>query len=257
MLYYFFILCHNLVVLVYFHNEVILLSHSNSNNSPSNKTILNMLKKVPLFSEVSPDGLQEILNKISFTRLAPEQILFREGDVGTSMYIIVQGKIKIFNTSSKGDEKTIAIFKSGDSFGELALIDGEPRSASAKALSFCELIKLDSFSFHELLQENYYMARAIMIELSKRIRKTNAQVHDLVFLDAKTQVVKTLITLANEHGQRVSPTVIKIDLPLTNTEIANLSGISTEVVGHVVNYLIQREFLSIKNGKYYLDLSHR
>lgn len=216
-----------------------------------------MLKSVPLFSGISPEGIQKLISKITIVRLTPNQVLFNEGDIGTSMYIIVSGRIKIYNTSPKGDEKTITIFKKGDSFGELALIDGEPRSASAKAISFSELIKLDSFSFHELLQENYNMVKAVLIELSKRIRKTNAQVHDLVFLDAKTQVVKTLINLANEHGKRIGLTKIQIEVPLTNMEIANISGISIEVVEYVLQYLTQRRFLTNVNGFYQLDLSHK
>lgn len=190
-------------------------------------------------------------------KLTPNQVLFREGDVGTSMYIVMNGKIKIYHTSPKGDEKTITIFKKGDSFGELALIDGEPRSASAKALTFSELIKLDAFSFHELLQENYNMVKAILIELAKRIRKTNAQVQDLVFLDAKTLVVKTLINLANEHGKRVGLKKVQIDVPLTMQEIANLSGISIEVVEYVIQYLMQRNFLTVEKGLYQLDLSKK
>lgn len=227
-----------------------------SNASNRNSTF-QMLKSVPLFSGISPEGIQKLISKITIVRLTPNQVLFNEGDIGTSMYIIVSGRIKIYNTSPKGDEKTITIFKKGDSFGELALIDGEPRSASAKAISFSELIKLDSFSFHELLQENYNMVKAVLIELSKRIRKTNAQVHDLVFLDAKTQVVKTLINLANEHGKRIGLTKIQIEVPLTNMEIANISGISIEVVEYVLQYLTQRRFLTNVNGFYQLDLSHK
>ena len=223
----------------------------------SNTQIFKLLRNVPLFSELSPDGVNKILNKLKFTKLTPDQLLFREGDIGTSMYIILSGKIRIYNTSPKGEEKAITIFKKGDSFGELALIDGEPRSASAKALSYCELIVLDTFSFHELLQDNYFMVRAILAEFSKRIRKTNSHVHDLVFLDAKTQVVKALVTLANEHGKRIGPTMIEIDIPLTSTEIANLSGISTDVVGHVLENLMQKQFLVKVNGKYQLNLANR
>lgn len=219
--------------------------------------MFQLIQNVPLFSGISSDGIEKLLSQMVIVKLTPNQVLFREGDVGTSMYIVMNGKIKIYHTSPKGDEKTITIFKKGDSFGELALIDGEPRSASAKALTFSELIKLDAFSFHELLQENYNMVKAILIELAKRIRKTNAQVQDLVFLDAKTLVVKTLINLANEHGKRVGLKKVQIDVPLTMQEIANLSGISIEVVEYVIQYLIQRNFLTVEKGLYQLDLSKK
>lgn len=219
--------------------------------------MFQLIQNVPLFSGISSDGIEKMLSQMVIVKLTPNQVLFREGDVGTSMYIVMNGKIKIYHTSPKGDEKTITIFKKGDSFGELALIDGEPRSASAKALTFSELIKLDAFSFHELLQENYNMVKAILIELAKRIRKTNAQVQDLVFLDAKTLVVKTLINLANEHGKRVGLKKVQIDVPLTMQEIANLSGISIEVVEYVIQYLMQRNFLTVEKGLYQLDLSKK
>lgn len=219
--------------------------------------MFQLIQNVPLFSGISSDGIEKLLSQMVIVKLTPNQVLFREGDVGTSMYIVMNGKIKIYHTSPKGDEKTITIFKKGDSFGELALIDGEPRSASAKALTFSELIKLDAFSFHELLQENYNMVKAILIELAKRIRKTNAQVQDLVFLDAKTLVVKTLINLANEHGKRVGLKKVQIDVPLTMQEIANLSGISIEVVEYVIQYLMQRNFLTVEKGLYQLDLSKK
>lgn len=101
------------------------------------------------------------------------------------------------------------------------------------------------------------MVKAILIELAKRIRKTNAQVQDLVFLDAKTLVVKTLINLANEHGKRVGLKKVQIDVPLTMQEIANLSGISIEVVEYVIQYLMQRNFLTVEKGLYQLDLSKK
>lgn len=75
--------------------------------------MFQLIQNVPLFSGISSDGIEKLLSQMVIVKLTPNQVLFREGDVGTSMYIVMNGKIKIYHTSPKGDEKTITIFKKG------------------------------------------------------------------------------------------------------------------------------------------------
>ena len=118
-------------------------------------------------------------------------------------YMVFSGSVKIYhNESAPVRRKYYLSVKSGESFGELSLIDGKPRSASAQTLENCVLLYIDRTKFLDLLRTHFDITFGIMQELSNRLRDTNQHVFDLTFLDARTRVIKSLIKLANKHGMR-------------------------------------------------------
>src|SRR5690606_18700561 len=133
-------------------------------------------------------------------------ILFKEKEHGSDFYIVLSGSIKIF-TTHQGEEKVLTVFSAGDSFGELSLIDGKPRSASAQVVENSVLFNIPGDKFMDLLKNNFEITRSIMRELCDRLRNTNQHVHDLTFLDARTRVVKSLISIANKGGTRSGTTI--------------------------------------------------
>ncbi len=168
--------------------------------------------------------------------------------------MVISGSVKIFTTSSSGEEKILSICKSGESFGELSLIDGKPRSASAQTLENCVLLTLTGQSFLDLLRTHFDITLGIMQELSSRLRDTNQQVFDLTFLDARTRVIKSLIKMANKHGLR-NGTTITIKLVLNFDEISQLAGVQKVTLMQVIRDLEEKQILTISSSDFKLDLA--
>lgn len=217
-------------------------------------SIVSSLRKVALFEKLSSGELKEIAKISSEVAYPPNKILFSEGDKGAFLYIIVIGSVKIF-TEVNGKEKIISILKKGDSFGDLALIDDLERSASAKTLESSILLTISKQAFLNLLENNFSVTKKVLMELSSRLRKTNAHVSDLVFNDGKTNVIKALIQLAIDHGKRIGD-IIEINAKITADDISKISGISEDVVDYVLRDLENKNVLSYHQQTIILNLLH-
>lgn len=215
--------------------------------------MLDFLKKVALFSRLSDEQLRLIASICVRKSYSPSTVLFREFDPGTTFYIVYSGSVKVF-TSHEGEEKILSVFHTGDSFGELSLIDGKPRSASAQTLEVSQLISISAAAFQELLRNNFEICLCIMRELCERLRETNQHVHDLTFLDARSRVVKNLIRLANRHGTRQG-SIVQIKNALNYDELSQMSGCQKPTLMEVMRDLQAREILSITSSGFLMNLS--
>ncbi len=131
--------------------------------------------------------------------LNPGEALFHEGDKGDVMYLIKEGQIKI--TKGKGpDERVLAVLKEGDFFGEMAIIDGSPRSASATAISKTSLLVIDKETFKAKIRENP-LIEYILETLTKRLRNTDEQIKLLTIKSEERRVVAYIVTKAKEIGK--------------------------------------------------------
>lgn len=216
--------------------------------------MIDFLSKVPLFSNLNPAQLTSISNICTKKSFKAGTVLFREKDLGSVFYIVFNGSVKIFNTGSTGEEKILSLFKSGESFGELSLIDGKPRSASAQTMEDSVLIALDARHFLDLLKTNFDISLCIMRELCNRLRDTNQHVHDLTFLDARTRVIKSLITIANKNGTR-NGNVITIKMMLNYDEVSQMAGVQKPILMQVIRDFQEREILAFQGPEMRLDLA--
>ncbi|MFD0678822.1 MULTISPECIES: Crp/Fnr family transcriptional regulator [unclassified Paenibacillus] len=216
--------------------------------------MIDFLSKVPLFINLNSSQLTSISNICSKKSFRSGTILFNEKELGSVFYIVFNGSVKIYNTSTTGEEKILSLFKSGDSFGELSLIDGKPRSASAQTLEDSVLIALDAKHFLELLKNNFDISLCIMRELCNRLRDTNQHVYDLTFLDARTRVIKSLIKLANKNGTR-NGNVITIKMMLNYDEVSQMAGVQKPILMQVMRDFQEREILVFDGPTMKLDLA--
>jgi CRP/FNR family transcriptional regulator/CRP/FNR family cyclic AMP-dependent transcriptional regulator len=198
--------------------------------------------------------LQAVANICTKRTITPGTVLFKEKEPGNVFYIVFSGSVKIYTTGASGEEKILSVFKAGDSFGELSLLDGKPRSASAQTLETSVLIALVGNSFLDLLKNQFDITLGIMQELCNRLRDTNQQVHDLTFLDAHSRVLKSLIKLANRHGKREG-NVISVKMVLNYDEISQLAGVQKPVLMQVMRVLEERGILNMTTGDMRLDLA--
>ncbi|MEA1935898.1 MAG: Crp/Fnr family transcriptional regulator [Thermodesulfobacteriota bacterium] len=205
------------------------------------------LKEVNLFRSLYPEYRKRLATVLRRRSLKKGEVLFRKGDEGHILYIIRKGSIKIVLPSELGDEVVLAIFSEGDFFGELALLDGMPRSADAVALEPSEVFALNRSDFITFLHDNEEAMQAILSHLSMRLRKADDFLEDTCFLNVSTRFAKKLVELAQTYGSREGD-VIQIDLRLTQKDLASMIGATRESINKELRVLREKGLVSTEEG---------
>jgi CRP/FNR family transcriptional regulator/CRP/FNR family cyclic AMP-dependent transcriptional regulator len=170
-------------------------------------------------------------------------IIFHRGDPGLVLYVIQRGKVKICVTTPEGQEVSLAVLGPGECFGELALLDGQPRSADACALEVVTAAAIQRADFIAACLQHPVIAVQTMQVLSQRLRQTDEMVQDLLFLDVHGRVAKKLLELSESHGVR-TPDGIRIEMRLTQGDLAAMVGASRESVNKVMGYLTEKRYIT-------------
>lgn len=181
------------------------------------------LKSVPFFANLNESEISSLASKLIIRRFSPNQIIFHLGDPAGLLYIISTGKVKISHSTAEGQEAVLAILGAGDFFGELALLDDSPRSASAETLEDTKTLTLHRDEFLNYLDNNPAFARHVLNVLARRIRHLNNQISDIFFLDLPARLARTLVLLADQHGRKTAGGTT-IELALTQTDLAEMTG---------------------------------
>ncbi len=184
---------------------------------------VNVLKQVAFFSLLTEDEAGELVERLVPRRFNSGQIIFHLGDPGGLLYIITSGKVKITHSTPEGQEALLAILGPGDYFGELALLDDSPRSATAEAIESTQTLTLHRADFIRFLDNNPTFTLHVLGSLAKRIRQLNNQISDIFFLDLPARLARILLELGEKHGKSSDEGMI-IDIPLTQTDMAEMTG---------------------------------
>lgn len=217
--------------------------------------MIDLLKNVSLFAYLNESQLELISRYCVRKTVEAGQVLFREKEIGTEFYILINGSVKIYTSGKQGDEKILAVMQSGDSFGELALIDGKPRSASAATVEKSVLLSLSKQDFLGVLAANFDITLNIMQELCQRLRVTNEHVRDLTFLDARTRVLKHLIQMANRNGIRHG-SQITLRVMLNYDELAQYAGVQRHDIMQVIRELEAKGILFVSHDAFTINLAN-
>lgn len=201
------------------------------------------LKQVPLFAGLNDEGIRELMGVAKRRIFRTGEVIFHRDDPGQVLYVIKEGKVKICLISPDGQEMTLVVFGKGECFGEFAILDGLPRSADAVALEKVECYTLQRSDFHNAIMKNPRIAIQVLEVLSKRLRTTDDMVEDLIFLDVYGRVAKKLLELADTHGEKMENGT-RINVRLTQQELASMVGASRESVNKVMGYFTDKNFIS-------------
>lgn len=204
---------------------------------------ISYLKQVTLFAGLNEEALRELTGAIKRRTFRSSEVIFHRDDPGQVLYVIKEGKVKICLISPDGQEISLVVFGKGECFGELALLDGLPRSADAIAVEKVECYTLQRSDFHNTIMKNPRIAIQVLEVISKRLRNTNEQVEDLIFLDVYGRVAKKLVELSEAHGVRVEDG-IRIEVRMTQQELASMVGASRESVNKVMGYFTDKQYIS-------------
>ena len=154
------------------------------------------LSRVPLFSLLEPLQLAELARKLIKRTYNRGATIFYSDAPGSRLYIIESGRVKIASSSPDGNEVILAILRDGDFFGELSILDGEPRSATATAMETTSALTLDRADLLEMISKHPDVAIQMLTVLSKRLRSANLQVEGAFFLDQPTRLARRMLELA-------------------------------------------------------------
>ena len=211
--------------------------------------IETLAARVPLFSCLSSMDLNAICRIMVVKTFSPGQIIVHEDDdEGQTFFAIVSGSVNVVVISEQGKTTVLATLKRGDFFGEMAMLDGEPRSASVIAAEECTLLILYRKMFLDILQRYPKITIQMLVQMSKRIRHANRQINTLSLMSVYGRVADVLMQLAKEQGTRVKGMIVVPRRP-THQMIADMVGASRETVSRIMSQLQKKHYIHTDGKK--------
>lgn len=198
-----------------------------------------VLQKVPLFSQLAPPDLARVVDVARERSYPKNSVILFEDDPGDALYVVADGQVKVVLIGEDGREVILSVLGEGEFFGEMALIDDEPRSAHVIAMEDSALIVLRREDFQGILINTPAIALALLRELSRRLRRVDEKVGSLVLLDVHGRVAQLLLDLADEEGGQ------KITRRLTHHTIAQMIGSSRETVSRTMREFVDRQMVDV------------
>jgi CRP/FNR family cyclic AMP-dependent transcriptional regulator len=202
-----------------------------------------LLSSHPFFSNFSAAIIERLLSRAVIRQVKKGTVLFRKGDVGSSLYAVCLGTIRISVPSPQGKEAILNVFSAHEVFGEIALLDGGVRTADAVATEDSELLVIDRRDFIPLVHENPDVALKLIELVCARLRRTSDQVEDAVFLDLPQRLAKVLLEMHSQVSTDQDQTI-----SVTQRDLSQMVGASRESTNKTL-----REW----EGKGWLKLHHR
>ena len=211
---------------------------------------VDLLKGVELFSELNEEQLGMIANLVIVKNFNRDETVVLEGDDSVqALYLIATGSVQVYMTGIDGRETILSFLERGDFFGEMSLIDGEPRSASVRTVTDAKLLVIHRESFLSLIRKTPEIAMALMSELCKRLRKANKQIGSLSTMSVSGRVAGTLLNLMQERGVRIHTDngnmVTVIHNRPTQQQLADMSGTTRETVSRICSLLVKTNAIAM------------
>jgi CRP/FNR family cyclic AMP-dependent transcriptional regulator len=198
-----------------------------------------------MFASLDDAEATALRSTMHAVRLRRGEVLFREGDAGDELYVVIDGKVKMGRTSSDGRENLLSVLGPGQMFGELSLFDPGPRSSTVTAVTDADLLALGQDQLLSWLTGRPEVARGLLLQLASRLRGLNDQVADLVFSDVPGRVAKALLDLARRFG-KPSDGSVHVHHDLTQEELAQLVGASRETVNKALADFVHRGWIRLE-----------
>jgi CRP/FNR family transcriptional regulator, cyclic AMP receptor protein len=211
-------------------------------------------RKFPLFSDLTGEELKAVAAIAKPREYAKGDIVVHADEAGDVFCLIESGKVKVTMISPDGKEIILSMFGAGEFFGEMAVLDDEPRSATVIAVDHLRLQTIWKDDFLTLLQENFGVTRKLLAELSSRLRRASIRIESLATMDVYGRLARYFLDLAGKEGKADGRGFLAIERP-THQAIANMIGTSRETVSRLMHDLIERELLLEEGRTIYLRSS--
>ena len=216
---------------------------------------IELLQSGALFWDLSEEELGYISEKMIARHYESGKFIFLEDSEGEQCFFVVQGSVKVTRLSKDGREVILAMLNEGEFFGEMALLDGESRSANVIALEETEVLTLNREDFLVVLHDYPQIAIQLLKEMADRLRKSDRQIASLSLSDAEKRIALCIIRFADEQGIIKRGQVSIPKMPIQQ-DIANMAGTSRETVSRAINLLEKEHFIK-RQGRELLILDYK
>lgn len=190
----------------------------------------DVLRGIWLFSELTETEVDELTKIATRRRYAERAVIFRQADPDTDLYAVVKGNLKVSTSGKEGRELVLSLIGPSQVFGEIALLDRKPRSATVTALSACELIVIRQADFTRMLLRQPSIATKLLETLAQLVRRLSERAEDSAFLDVRTRLAKKLLDLSAHHSTRVGPNQFILQVKLSQQELGDMVQATRESV---------------------------
>ena len=209
---------------------------------------LDVLRSIPLFSELSDEELIEISKHTVRQIYKKDNMVLIEEEIGSTMFVILDGRVKISRISDEGREVILSILVDGDFFGEMSILDGQTRSANAVTLEDTEMLIVRRENFLQMLYDYPQVSINLLKELAHRLRRSDSQIKSLSLQNALGRVASTILRIADDSGTIKQGKVEIASLP-PQQDLANMAGTSRETISRVIKSLNQLGYVEKKGSK--------
>jgi len=216
---------------------------------------IELLQSVALFWDLSEAELGYISEKMIARHYESGKFIFLEDSEGEQCFFVIKGSVKVTRLSKDGREVILAMLNEGEFFGELALLDGESRSANVIALEETEVLTLNREDFLVVLHDYPQIAIQLLKEMAHRLRKSDRQIASLSLSDAEKRIALCIIRFADEQGviRRGQVSIPRVPI---QQDIANMAGTSRETVSRAINVLEKEHYIK-RQGRELLILDYK
>ncbi len=209
---------------------------------------VSVLKYIPLFSELTENELIEI-NKLAVKQYyKKDNMILIEEEIGSTMFIILDGRVKISRISEEGREVILSILSEGDFFGEMSILDGQNRSANVVTLDDSKIMIVRREDFLQMLHDYPQIAINLLKELAHRLRRSDAQIKSLSLQNATGKVASTLLRIADDSG-KIHLGQVEIPRLPPQQDLANMAGTSRETISRVLKALAKEGYLKKEGSR--------
>jgi|UniRef100_Q07HN5 CRP-like cAMP-binding protein len=201
-----------------------------------------IFRRHELFQALGPEVCEQLAAHAKIKDVPRGTTIFMKGAAGTCLFAVCRGVVLVTNTSSDGKSLFLNEIKEGEIFGEIALLDGQPRTADAAAFTDCSLIVIERRDFLPLLRSNPDVMLKLVEILCSRLRRTTEQVEDLMFMDLRGRLAKTLLRLSQSAGDDRT-------LDISQNELSQMVGLSREMINKQLQVWVREGYLKIERRR--------
>ncbi|MHB0972522.1 MAG: Crp/Fnr family transcriptional regulator [Thermoanaerobaculia bacterium] len=214
----------------------------------------HLFRTFKLFAGLDDRELEAVAAVAKPRRYARDEVVFHAEESGDVFFLIQSGRVKVTMISPEGKEIILSILGPGEFFGEMALLDDEPRSASIVAMENLELLTIWRSDFLQLLSENFAITQKVLATLSRRLRNASNRIESLATMDVYGRLARYFLDLAREQGKDLDSGYVSVTRP-THQSIANMIGTSRETVSRLIHDLMEQNLLLTEGKTIYLRKS--
>jgi len=207
----------------------------------------SLLRTIPFFRNLSDEDISALTELCELKSYSKNSIVFSQHEKGDTLYLILKGSVKVTLLSESGREVILSILKNGDFFGEMAILDGLPRSASVITMENTEFMCLKRERFLHLLSKKPEIGVSILAEMSKRLREADERIESLSLLDVYGRTARWIIKLAKKEGKKTENGILIEKIP-KQIDIAGIVGTTRESISRVLTYFQRSGLITIKGS---------